>query len=132
MRLGFIALNQNKYNFYSHAVKYSSSESLGGHLLMLIAFHVDDEIVIYERQVFNVLDMFGLLGGLYEIFELLGGFLLSSFSRTLMYNFLFKQLYHVKENYHESNDITTMKTMNKVTPISLNFRPNSELKEESK
>ena len=132
MRLGFIAVSLNKYDFYSHAVKSSSTTFSLNHSLMHISFHVDDEIIVYERQVFNVLDMFGLLGGLYEIFEILGGFLLSSFSRTLMYNYLFKQLYHVKKNYHESNEITTMKTMNKVTPINPSFRPESMLKEESK
>ena len=129
----FYSSSPKTYEFHSHKIKssFTSSEQIEG-LLMYISFHVDDEVIIYERQVFNILDMFGLLGGLYEIFEIMGGFILSSLNRKLMYNSLFKQLYYVRGNYHKSNEVETMKTMNKIAPINLNFRAQNTLIEENK
>ena len=65
----FLGSDSKEIEFYTN--QYSSSYATGldqheGYLLQA-RFRLDGHISIYERTAFNLLELFGLLGGVYEI-----------------------------------------------------------------
>ena len=52
----------------------------------------------YERTVFSVFDYTGLIGGVFEIFEILGGFVVGYFTKNLFMFYILSNLYRVQKN----------------------------------
>ena len=64
-------------------------------VMMSVKFIKDYNYDSYERQVFSVLELFGSLGGLLEIFIIVGGFFVGTLSSKLFNYSVIQSLYHV-------------------------------------
>jgi hypothetical protein len=51
----------------------------------------------YERSVFSILDLFGNLGGLFEILQITGSLIVGYFSRDLLLYSILSKLYQVNQ-----------------------------------
>ena len=95
-----VGLNDRKQEvFYSverSNIDFQDYMDLSGHVLEVV-IHVDAEEGSYERRVYSLLDMTGQLGGLYEIFEVLGGILVGFFSERLLMLSLMSRLYQIEK-----------------------------------
>jgi hypothetical protein len=73
-----------EYKFYSVS-KITSiiADSVEEETQVLAEFDIlmDSQIDIYERKVYTVLDIFSDIGGIFEIFRILGGFLIIPFNK---------------------------------------------------
>ena len=67
----------------------------------------------YERTVFSVFDFTGLIGGVFEIFEIIGGIFVGYFSSTLFLFSMLTNLYQVQKI-----DDTTEQEFTKVLPTT--------------
>jgi hypothetical protein len=68
-----------EYKFYSMSKSSSMvMDAIEENSSVLTQFEIsmDSQIDIYERRVFNLLDIFSELGGIYEIIKILGGLLI--------------------------------------------------------
>ena len=89
----------------------------------------------YNRVVFSFLDLFGQLGGVFELMCIWMGLVVRFFAKNVMFFSLFKKLYHTEredkedDNYQESadehkdennNGATTTKTHNNLFTSSRN------------
>ena len=70
---------------------YDSSDSL----LMSITFVKDYNYNAYERKVFSLLDVFGNIGGVFEILKIIGGILVGSFAERFFNYSIISNLYQV-------------------------------------
>jgi len=52
----------------------------------------------YTRVVFNFLDLFGKLGGVFELLSIAFGLLIGFFSKNVSLNSIFKRLYHTEKD----------------------------------
>jgi hypothetical protein len=68
-----------------------------------VRFVVDPKQETYERVIFSILDLTGQVGGLYEVFEVVGAFIIGYFTEKLFYYSMFKKIYHVKASIPERN-----------------------------
>ncbi|CAI2363423.1 unnamed protein product [Moneuplotes crassus] len=73
--------------------------------LMNFEFRQDPTVDSYERRVYSILDLFGQLGGFFEVLVIFGGALVHYFA-SQMYNYsLFSQLYCLNgADVHTTND----------------------------
>ncbi|CAI2382440.1 unnamed protein product [Moneuplotes crassus] len=62
-----------------------------------LLFVKDAETKSYERQVFSLLEVTGNIGGLFEILERTGGFLVALFSGRMFLFSILTKLYHVED-----------------------------------
>ena len=60
-------------------------------------FVKDAESKSYERKVFGFLEVTGNIGGLFEIMEIFGGFLVGLFSQKMFLYSILSKLYHIEE-----------------------------------
>ena len=51
--------------------------------------------LIFERQVYSILDLLGEIGGIYEVLSLLGFAVVNAFTCTAFYYSILPKLYHV-------------------------------------
>ena len=75
-----------------------------------------------ERSVFTFLDLIGTLGGIFEIFSIIGGILVAIFSEKMFYYSVLSNLYqvdtidcqkdHVQDNFDNSNRCCTSINLN--------------------
>ena len=63
--------------------------------VMSVIFVKDYNYDSYERQVFSVLELIGSLGGLFEIFSIIGGLFAGVFTKMLFNYSIIQSLYHV-------------------------------------
>lgn len=61
----------------------------------------DAESKVYERKVFGILEVTGMIGGLFEVFERAGGFLVVLFSGKIFLYEILSKLYHVSNPQRE-------------------------------
>ncbi|CAI2384501.1 unnamed protein product [Moneuplotes crassus] len=82
--------------------------------LLAIRFTKDPSSKSYDRSVFTVLEAFGNVGGLLEIFSIAGGLIVSLFAERLFFYTIFSKMYLLEESEKPSQDerIPTNKVMN--------------------
>jgi hypothetical protein len=68
-----------------------------------VRFVIDPKQETYERVIFSIFDLTGQVGGLYEVFEVVGAFVIGYFTEKLFYYSMFKRIYHVKASIPERN-----------------------------
>ena len=103
-------------------------------LVMSTRFVKDYNYDSYERQVFSAFELIGSLGGLFEIFTILGGALVGTFGNMLFNYSIIKSLYHVdtlKPKSQKVDDIFTKVEALNDTHKQMNS-PNITIIEESK
>lgn len=95
--------------FYSVGSRSSQSENFvfNYNAYVMMFFKLSQISDSYERSVFTLFDMFGLLGGVFGILSSFGGIMVSLISVKLFNNTLFSQLYQIKVKNKERNNCTT-------------------------
>ncbi|CAI2384266.1 unnamed protein product [Moneuplotes crassus] len=76
--------------------RLATEENYDGDLLNVV-FTKDSSSKSYERSVFTVLEAFGNIGGLLEIFTIVGGLIVSLFAERLFFYTIFSKMYQVEE-----------------------------------
>ena len=71
----------------------------------------------YTRVVFNFLDLFGKLGGVFELLSIAFGLLIGFFAKNVLLNSIFKRLYHTEK---EDEDATSNKNSADQYKIKIN------------
>ena len=65
---------------------------------MQIAFTLDNQVDIYGRTVFSFLDLFGYIGGLFQIFKMIGAMLVSFYSKKMFYSSILSKFWSSQES----------------------------------
>lgn len=96
----------NYQSFYSIEMSsddfYLEEQTESGLGLANVALYMGDTEKLYERSVFNILELSGQLGGLYEAFDFIGGVSVKIFASKLLMMSLINNLYHVKSDQNSS------------------------------
>ena len=74
---------------------FDTEESDG--VVLSIRIIQDDDVHNYERKVYSLLDMFGQIGGVYEIIRLIFEILVGFFAKRIMMYTLFSYIYYVED-----------------------------------
>lgn len=77
---------------------YLASQTDNSTGLINVGMYMGDTEKLYERSVFNILELSGQLGGLYEAFDFIGGISVKIFASKLLMMSLINNLYHVKSD----------------------------------
>ena len=103
-------------NFYSIGNRHVSNENyeLNDKSYLNIYIKLSQQYTNYERTVFTFFDMFGMLGGFFELFSLIGFLFVNRISTNLFNNCLLSSLYQVKARSSNSS---------KVFPVQKNGAP---------
>ena len=93
----FDILPQNN-NFYSIGNMRETTNNFqrSGQAYFEMYFVFSQEYTYYERNVYSFFDMFGVLGGIYELFSIGGYFMVTFISSKMFNSSLLSSLYHVK------------------------------------
>ena len=107
-------LNDNIYSitesepneFYSWNIDYSQLEfdnggGLADSYYLSVLIEVNSEIDNYERTLYSFWDMTGTLGGIYEVMEILFGFLLGWYNSKLLH---LKQVKYYNQQIYANKD----------------------------
>ena len=130
----FLSSYSEETEFYTNTYRSSYATGLDQHdgYLLSVRFMLDGKMNIYERTAFNILELIGLLGGVYEIIELVLKLLLSSLSQKILLNSLLTNLYHVRSPKElKLRTFQSHQTSTKVLPIQNNFQrfPGAKIEE---
>jgi hypothetical protein len=94
----FMGTGSTTAKFYS--VKGTKSEMINNEeyssYVLYIYFRLSQERVEYERKVFTFFDLFGVLGGFYELLFIIGYFAVHSPTLKYFENRVLSRLYQVK------------------------------------
>ena len=124
----FLNTDSKEIEFYTNQYRSSFATGLDQYdgYVLIAKFTLDGKMNIYERTAFNLLELFGLLGGVYEIIELVLRLLLSSLSQKIFLNSLIANLYHVRTIKElKINTSRSNYTSSKILPIQNNFQKSS-------
>lgn len=83
-------------------------------------FVIDSKEDYYERKVYNFFDLTGQIGGLYEIFSIIGGIIVSFLSEKILMLSLMSSLYQVNskndssESHRQYQTVDTFRVAPKV------------------
>ena len=122
VRKNYASLNDNFFQIGSSESKefyslgssdYDSENDVTGFTYARITLRMEAREDTYERTVFSVFDFTGLIGGVFEIFEIIGGIFVGYFSSKLFLFSMLTNLYQVQKIDH--ND-TTEQEFTKVLP----------------
>ena len=96
---------QDKYLLYNEQEEVKEFVSIANHdnlytnsddnHVFRIRIQKSEWKLIFERQVYTILDLVGEIGGIYEVLSLLGFAIVNAFTCTAFYYSIFPQLYHV-------------------------------------
>ena len=95
---------------------------LNGERYFNILFLLSPERIIYTRDVFSFFDLFGLLGGIFELLSISLGLIVGIFSKHTFLFSIFKRLYHTNiqnnnEKYQNSTDKDRFSNNLSITPF---------------
>jgi hypothetical protein len=129
-----IGENEKTGSFYS-VEKYDYDFTLESNKHMLSAnFLIDSTEHYYERKVYNIFDLTGQTGGLYEILTIAGSIFVAFFSENILMLSLISSLYQTEDN-KEVRDYPILNQNNitsKVVPIDYKIEEEKEVNEEEK
>jgi hypothetical protein len=69
-----------------------------------ITINLSSEKTNYQRSVFTLFDLTGLIGGLFEVLTMLFGLLVTYLSKHSFYHSIFKRLYHIENKSGENRN----------------------------
>ena len=96
----------NEIEFYTIQRKqifYSSVDFNDSYLEIFIT--LDQQVDQYQRTVYSFLDMFGFVGGIYELIKILGYAIAAFFTKNLFYFSILSNLRgNLKKNKENSNN----------------------------
>ena len=103
-------------NFYSIGRRsvYNQNYEFNDQAYIVVYLKLSQQYTNYERTVFTFFDMFGMLGGFFELFSLIGFLFVNRISTNLFNNCLLSSLYQVKARSSNSS---------KVFPVQKNGAP---------
>ena len=97
-----IQYGQNKeHHFYSVERTKTDFEDQTGTAKINVYLTMDNHVYNYERTVFSLLDLTGLIGGAFELCEILGGIFVGYFSQKLLNFSMLSRLYQIQYNENE-------------------------------
>jgi hypothetical protein len=74
---------------------------------------------IYYRTVFTFMDMMGMIGGLYEILQICGSFLVSKIANNIFMSSILNQLYLVNKNGFGGSSKIKANSKNKTKDLNM-------------
>lgn len=83
---------------------------ISGETYLDVIFVLSPEKVLYNRDVFSFFDLFGLLGGVFELLSISLGLIVGFFSKDTLLFSIFKRLYHTdipdkkKDSFDKNQD----------------------------
>ena len=80
---------------------------------MNIYFTLDPQIDLYQRSVYSFLDLFGFIGGIFELLKLFGYLAVWFFIQHNYYSKILSSLYHVKNE--QKNQLKEIEKKNEKT-----------------
>ena len=81
----------------------------------MLEFFLDKESEIYQRSVFTLFDMIGMVGGIYTIFSILSSYIMNFVTERLLMCSLLSNLYMVECNQNQENfDISNNEQSRKI------------------
>ena len=83
----------------------------------MLEFYLDQESEIYQRSVFTLFDMIGLVGGIYTVFSILSSYLMSFITERLLMDSLLSKLYFVEQNHNQEINLDNNVHCNKQSSI---------------
>ena len=128
--IGIVQINQvDTHSFYSigEVDQDLDTEEADG-VMLSIRIVQDDDVNIYERKVFSLLEMFGQMGGVYEVIRLTFELFVAFFAKRLMMYTLFSHIYYTEDhppnnsgaNSQTHSPVYPKETVNNTNIISLN------------
>ena len=81
--------------------------------MLQLEFYLDHESEIYQRSVFTLFDMIGLVGGIYTVFSILSSYLMSFITERLLMDSLLSKLYFVEQNHNQEINLNNNVHCNK-------------------
>ena len=131
----FLGASSKEVKFYTNQYSsgYVTSSSQYEDYLLVVSFRLDGKTNIYERTSLNLLELFGMLGGIYELIEVTFKMLLASLGQKVLNNTLLSNLYHIKSSKASKSYTLSTKQTTKVVPVKQSFEKKPTLiMEESK
>lgn len=104
--------------FYSISSQITTQTTYHECLIGMVTIFLDNEVVHYERRVYNLYDMIGDIGGIYQVLFTLFSFFLSMYTLKL-YGF---QMVHGVFNSQSKNKVTPLKQANSKATTNHNTR----------
>jgi hypothetical protein len=99
---------------------------------LALTFRKDAESDSYSRSVFSILDLFGNIGGVFEILQVTGGLIVGYFSRDLFLYSILTKLYQVnRPNSDRPFTMMVPNVINANVPVSKEI-DNSDVSNEPK
>jgi hypothetical protein len=122
----FFNMFSQEKEFYSIGDRHDSFENFNFYRKSYasIYFKLSQKSEHYERTVFTLFDMFGMLGGIFEILSKFGMYFVSLFSVKLLNNILFSKLYQIRVDKAPSFQLNTRNHGNKLLEKSFNTEMN--------
>ena len=97
---------QNDLSFQNHTSYFSNPQFL------ISEISISEEIEIYERTVFSLLDLTGQIGGIYELLEVIAAFFVGYYNTKIfnfelvnsINNFKYQQFVKKQSRLHQQNE----------------------------
>lgn len=140
LKRNFATLNDNVMNmgsifsngivqeetFYNIAdTQYDISEPLGDRTLAFYRLVVDFQEDYYQRDVYTFLDMTGQIGGVFQIFDIIGVFIIGTVANRLFLFSIISKLYLIKRS-DSSDKLNSIKNkLFKVDENMIKIKPES-------
>lgn len=99
-----LQLGQSESTFFYSVEKTANDFNLEGPDNRLFTLYISQDATVdhYQRRVYSVFDLTGQLGGLYEVFEILGAFIVGGLAKKVFMYSLFNKLYYTEHNQNNS------------------------------
>ena len=116
-----IQYGQNKeHHFYSVDRTKADFEDQTDTTKINVFLTMDTYVYNYERTVFSLLDLTGLLGGAFELCEILGGIFVGYFSQRLLIFSMLSKLYQIQ--YNENGEMISKIVPNTASAVKSNTK----------
>lgn len=129
-----IGLTEHKEFYNVDKADFDVEEDISNLFYARFTLRMESREDTYERTVFSVFDFTGLIGGVFEIFEVIGGIIVGYFARKIILFSMISNLYQVQRDFNtrdqEFNKVipTTRRVVNKRT----NWKKDIQITEEIK
>lgn len=113
---------EKTYSYYSVGRMFENVSVIdSGNTVLAINLEIDDKYVRTERSVFTFTDLVSSIGGLLEIYLLVGVLISFVFNDKIYYSKLLSQLYHVRTKDLSGPTKVVPKQISKVAVSASNF-----------
>ena len=74
-------------HFYSIDQQRQDFENFEHNTYLIIKFHMSSKHIFYEANIYTIFDFTGQLGGMFEIFEVLGKLIIGYYTNKIFYHY---------------------------------------------